>query len=110
MNNKGLLSTTIMQVSLYIYIYYIYLEIESPAHYAVGCFLFQPVLHNWWNKGDGIYYSVCWMVVYERFFVGKSSPRSGSSVFPRSVTAVVSQMERVALEVSAVGSLALSLQ
>ena len=25
-------------------------------------FLFQPVLHNWCNKGNGMYYPFSWMV------------------------------------------------
>ena len=27
------------------------------------CFLFQPVLHNWYNKGCGMCYPVCGMVL-----------------------------------------------
>ena len=46
-------------------------------------FLFQPVLHNWCNKGRGMFYSVYGMVHIKEplLVIGKSSPCDGSG-FP----------------------------
>ena len=43
-------------------------------------FLFQPVLHDWCNKGRGMCYPVCGMVQITEplLFIGKSSPCGGS--------------------------------
>ena len=50
-------------------------------------FSFQPVLHDWCNKGCGICYLVCGMVhIKEPLMLnGKSSP-CGSSGFPLSLS------------------------
>ena len=50
-------------------------------------FSFQPVLHDWCNKGRGMYYPVCGMVhIKEPFLlIGKSSPCGGSG-FPLSLS------------------------
>ena len=47
-------------------------------------FLFQLVLHNWCNKGHGMYYPVCGMMHIKEplLLIGKSSPCGGSG-FPR---------------------------
>ena len=46
-------------------------------------FSFQPVLHDWYNKGRGMCYSVCGMVHIKEplLLIGKSSPCGGSG-FP----------------------------
>ena len=46
-------------------------------------FSFQPVLHDWCNKGCGICYPVCGMVHVKEplLLIGKSSPCGGSG-FP----------------------------
>ena len=43
-------------------------------------FSFQPVLHDWCNKGCGMCYHVCWMVHIKEplLLIGKSSPCGGS--------------------------------
>ena len=43
-------------------------------------FLFQPVLHDWYNKGRGMCCLVCGMVHVKAhlLLLGKSSPRGGS--------------------------------
>ena len=47
-------------------------------------FFFQPVLHDWCNKGCGMYYPVGGMVHIQDalLLIRKSSPCSGSSGFP----------------------------
>ena len=49
-------------------------------------FSFQPVLHNWCNKGSGMYYPACGMVHIKEplLLIGKSIP-CGSSGFPLSL-------------------------
>ena len=46
-------------------------------------FSFQPVLHDWCNKGRGMCYPVCGMVHIKEplLLIGKSSPCGGSG-FP----------------------------
>ena len=50
-------------------------------------FSFQPVLHDWCNKGRGMCYPVCWMVHIKEalLLIDKSSP-SGDSGFPLSLS------------------------
>ena len=50
-------------------------------------FLFQPVLHDWCNKGRGMCYPVCGMVHIKEplLLIGKSSPCGGSG-FPFSLS------------------------
>ena len=50
-------------------------------------FSFQPVLHDWCNKGCGMCYPVCGMVHIKEplLLIGKSS-QSGSSRFPLSLS------------------------
>ena len=50
-------------------------------------FSFQPVLHNWCNKGCGMYYPVCGVVHIKEplLLIGKSSPCRGSG-FPLSLS------------------------
>ena len=54
----------------------------DPLNY----FSFQPVLHDWCNKGWGICYSVCLIVHIKEplLLIGKSSP-CGSSGFPLTI-------------------------
>ena len=49
-------------------------------------FLFQPVLHDWCNKGCGMCYPVCGMVHIKEplLLIGNSSPCGGSG-FPLSL-------------------------
>ena len=51
----------------------------------VSYFSFQPVLHNWCNKGCGMYYPVYVMMHIKELLllIGKSSPCGGSR-FPLS--------------------------
>ena len=50
-------------------------------------FLFQPVLHDWFNKGCGMYYPVCGMMHIKEplLLIGKSSLCGGSG-FPVSLS------------------------
>ena len=50
-------------------------------------FSFQPVLHDWCNKGHGMCYPVCGMVhiIEPLLLIRKSSPYSGSG-FPLSLS------------------------
>ena len=50
-------------------------------------FSFQPVLHDWCNKGRGMYYPVCGMMHIKEplLLIGKSSPCGGSR-FPLSLS------------------------
>ena len=50
-------------------------------------FSFQPVLHDWCNKGRGMCYPVCGMVHIKEplLLIGKSSPCGGSG-FPLSLS------------------------
>ena len=50
-------------------------------------FSFQPVLHDWYNKGRGMCYPVCGMVHIKEplLLIGKSSPCGGSR-FPLSLS------------------------
>ena len=52
-------------------------------------FSFQPVLHDWYNKGCDMCYPVCGMVNVKEplLLIGKSSTGSGSSGFPLSLLA-----------------------
>ena len=54
---------------------------------TLSYFSFQPVLHDWSNKGPGMCYSVCGMIHIKEplLLIGKSSP-CGSSVFPLSLS------------------------
>ena len=49
--------------------------------------IFQPVLHDWRNKGCGMYYPVCGLMHIKEplLLIGKSSP-CGGSVFPLSLS------------------------
>ena len=57
--------------------------IVDPLSY----FSFQPVLHDWCNKGRGMCYPVCWMTHIKEplLLIGKSSPCGGSG-FPLSLS------------------------
>ena len=48
---------------------------------------FQPVLRDWCNKGRGVYYPVCGMMLINEPFllIGKSSPCDGSG-YPLSLS------------------------
>ena len=55
--------------------------------YPLSYFSFQPVLHDWCNKGRGICYPVCGMMHIKEplLLIGKSSPYGGSG-FPLSLS------------------------
>ena len=73
--------------------------VRAFAHGSMGCrmilhgvdplnyFSFQPVHHNWCNKGRGMCYPVCGMVHIKDplLLIGKSSPGGGSG-FPFSLS------------------------
>ena len=69
--------------------------VRAFAHGAMGRrfdpslspFLFQPVLHNWCNKGCGMCYLVCGMMHIKEplMLIGNSSPCGGSG-FPLSLS------------------------
>ena len=52
---------------------------------SLSYFSFQPVFHDWFNKGRGMCYPVCGMVHIKEplLLIGKSSPCGGSG-FPLS--------------------------
>ena len=58
-------------------------NVDSPI---TDCFSFQPVLHDWCNKGCGMCYPVCGMVHIKEplLLIGKSSPCGGSR-FPLTI-------------------------
>ena len=47
---------------------------------SLSHFSFQPELHNWYNKGHGMFYPVCGMVHIKEplLLINKSSPCGGS--------------------------------
>ena len=50
-------------------------------------FSFQPVLHDWCNKGCGMYYPVCGMMhIKEPLLLIRKSSLCGSSRFPLSLS------------------------
>ena len=51
-------------------------------------FSLQPVLHDWGNKGRGMYYPVCGVMHIKEplLLIEKSSPCSGVSGFPFSLS------------------------
>ena len=55
-----------------------------PSWWAIKLFSFQPVLHDWGNKGCRMCYPVCGMVGIKDplLLIKKSSPCSGGSRFP----------------------------
>ena len=47
---------------------------------------FQPVLHDWFNKGCGMYYPVCGMVhIKEPLLLIEKSSSCGGSRFPLAI-------------------------
>ena len=61
-------------------------SIRRPMMNPLSYFSFQPVLHDWCNKGRGICYPVCGMVHIKEplLLIEKSSPCGGSG-FPQLV-------------------------
>ena len=60
---------------------------DSTVHSTTFYFSFQPVLHDWCNKGSGMCYPVCGMVHIKEplLLIGKSS-LCGGSKFPLSLS------------------------
>ena len=58
-------------------------------------FSFQPVLHDWCNKGRGMCYPVCGMMHIKEplLLIGKSSPCGGSG-FPISLSGPLPYVRR----------------
>ena len=58
-----------------------------------GSVSYQPVLHDWCNKGSGTYYPVCGMMYIKEplLLIGKSSP-GGSSGYPLAIWMVLYHM------------------
>ena len=56
---------------------------HSFIHFFLSYYSFQPVLHDWCNKGCGMCYPVCGMMHIKEplLLMGKSSPCGGSG-FP----------------------------
>ena len=55
--------------------------------YPLSCFSFQPVLHDWCNKGRGMCYPVCGMVhIKEPLLLIDKSSLCGGSGFPFSLS------------------------
>ena len=54
---------------------------------SLSYFSFQPVLHDWYNKGRGMCYPVCEMMHIKEplLLIGKSSPLGGRG-FPLSLS------------------------
>ena len=78
-------SCTVMFLNYYYYYYYYYyitLLTADPLSYLS----FQPVLHDWCNKGRGMCYHVCGIVHIKEplLSIGKSSPCDDSG-FPLSL-------------------------
>ena len=57
--------------------------VESILHGGPSCFSFQPVFHDWCNKGCCMYNSVCRMMHIKDplFLIGKSSPLVATAGF-----------------------------
>ena len=60
---------------------------QSLLVHPLSCFSFQPVLHDWCNKGRGMCYPVCGMMYTKEplLLIEKSSPCGGSG-FPFSLS------------------------
>ena len=53
---------------------------------SLSYFSFQPLLHDWCNKGSDMYYPVCGMVrIKSLLLIGKSRPCGGSG-FPLAIS------------------------
>ena len=59
-------------------------RIDPPWDGLMSYFSFQPVLHDWCNKGRGMCYPVCGMVHIKEplLLIGNSSPCGGSGFPP----------------------------
>ena len=62
-------------------------QINPSGVDLLSYFLYQPVLHDWCNRGCGMCYPVCGMVHIKEplLLIGKISP-CGSSGFPLSLS------------------------
>ena len=60
----------------------------TPRNNPLNYFSFQPVLHNWCNKGRGMYYPVCEKVhiKVEPLLLIEKSSLCGGSGFPFSLS------------------------
>ena len=71
-----------------LFAYFIYLCIYAFHFlFTLSYFSFQPVLHDWSNKGCGMCYPVCWMVhIKEPLLLIRKSSLCGGSGFPSSLS------------------------
>ena len=65
-----------------------YLRLRGSILHGVdplSYFSFQPVLHDWFNKGRGMYYPVCGMMHIKEplLLIGKSSPFAAAGFLSR---------------------------
>ena len=77
------------EVNLYSTIHYIVVYIRFVLHSLcpLSYFSFQPVLHDWCNKGRGMCYPVCGMVhIKEPLLLIDKSSLCGGSGFPFSLS------------------------
>ena len=77
------------------------LSVSSHGVDPLSYFSFQPVLHDWCNKGCGMYYLVCGMVHTKEplLLIGKSSPRGGTG-FPLSRCVLSASLNKTFLSLS----------
>ena len=62
-------------------------NVHKYVHACIYTFSFQPVFHDWYNKGRGMCYPVCGIVHIKEplLLIGKSSP-CGDSGFTLSLS------------------------
>ena len=73
-------------IYMYAYKMYIFLQ-KNITNHPLSYFSFQPVLHDWCNKGCGMCYPVCGMVhIKEPLLLIEMSSPSGGSRFPISLS------------------------
>ena len=60
---------------------------DGSSDRPIDYFSFHPVIHDWCNKGCGMYYPVCGMMhIKEPLLLIEKSSLSGSSGFPLSLS------------------------
>ena len=70
-----------------LYIFFLVITVFSLSMFPLSYFSFQPVLHDWCNKGRGLCYPVCGMVhIKEPLVLIDKSSLCGGSGFPFSLS------------------------
>ena len=84
-NNIAVEYITINRIQKYRYIALLY---DAKGRPPLSYLSLQPVLHDWCNKSRGVCYHVFQMVYtkYALLLIGNSSPCSGGSEFPFSLS------------------------